>query len=170
MQPLIRNHSYLNHRYPVGLNSPVHAREGVGGARGKNLEHLVKVAFLCWSFLELYIFATTNRKSFIVGPKVPYRTLPHPPLPLPTHPYLPYFYTILPYPTPPLPLLPYPTLTYPYPSCPAPPHPIPTLPYTPCPYPYPFILPFYPTLPYPTPTLLPYPHPSPTQPNHSPTL
>ena len=38
---------------------------------------------LCWSFLEVYIFATTYRKAFIVGPKVPYPTPPHPP----THPF-----------------------------------------------------------------------------------
>ena len=42
------------------------------GARGQNLEHLVKVVFLCRSFLEVSIFATTYRKAFIVGPKVPY--------------------------------------------------------------------------------------------------
>ena len=48
---------------------------GGGGARGQFLEHLQKVVFLCWSFLEVYIFATTYQKAFIVGPKVTYPTL-----------------------------------------------------------------------------------------------
>ena len=55
-------------------------------ARGKNLEHLQKVVFLCWSFLEVYIFATTYQKAFIVGPKG-FPTLPYPlPIPHPTSP------------------------------------------------------------------------------------
>ena len=32
-----------------------------GGARGHNLEHLQKVEFLCQSFLEVYILATTHQ-------------------------------------------------------------------------------------------------------------
>ena len=52
MQPLIRSHSYLDHRNPVG--SMPGGGGGGGGARGQNLEHLVKVVFLCWSFLEVY--------------------------------------------------------------------------------------------------------------------
>ena len=80
MQPLIRKHSYLNHRYPVGSMRG----GGRGGARGQNLELLQKVVFLCWSFLEVYIFANTYQKAFIVGPKVPYHTLPYP------YPYLNY--------------------------------------------------------------------------------
>ena len=98
--------------------SRVHAR-GVGGGGVLNLEHLVKVVFLCWSFLEVYIFATTYRKAFIVGPNVPYTTHPTPSLP---YPY--------PYPTLPHPTLPYPTLSLlTYPSLPTPPLPIPLLPY-----------------------------------------
>ena len=161
LQPLISNHSYLNHRYPVG-SMPGRG----GGARGQNLEHLVKAVFLCWSFLEVYIFATTYRKAFIVGPKVPYPTLPNPTLPLP----YPYPYPTLPYLT--LPLLtlpfqkvPYPTPPLPHPTHPTPPHPTPTRPtlLLPLPYTLPYPLPLlptpsltYPTLTYPTP-----PHPYP---------
>ena len=117
---------------------------GGGGARGQNLEHLVKVVFLCWSFLEVYIFATTYRKAFIVGPKVPYPTLPvlsppHPTpalprpastLPLPTLPLLTHTPPTLPYPYLHIPLLPYPALPCPALPRPAPPHPhpYPTLP------------------------------------------
>ena len=82
----------------------------------QNLKHLVKVLFLCCSFLKVYIFATTYRKAFIVVPKVPYPTLPYPPTPsLPIPQTIP---TLLPssYPT-----LPYPTLL-------PPPHPYPILP------------------------------------------
>ena len=117
------------------------------GARGQNLEHLVKVVFLCWSFLEVYIFATTYLlKAFIVGPKVPDPTLPYP---TPPHPTPPHPYPTLPYPT--LPPTPYP-LPYPLPY--------PTLP---LPLPYPTLP--YPTLPYPT---LPYPYPYPTPPHPTP--
>ena len=35
---------------------------GGGGARGQNLERLQKVVFLCWSFLEVYIFATIRQQ------------------------------------------------------------------------------------------------------------
>ena len=70
-QPLIRKHSYLVHRYPVGLaDIPLHLTQGSmpgGGARGHNLEHLQKVEFLCYSFLEVYILATTHQKAFILG-------------------------------------------------------------------------------------------------------
>ena len=158
MQPLIRNHSYLNH-------SP--CRGGGGGGGDQNLEHLVKVVFLCWSFLEVYIFATTCRKAFIVGPKVPYQTLPHPTPPYPYYPTLPLLTHTPPnlaYPTPFHPTQPKP--------CPTPTPPHPTLP---LPYPYPTLLsspplPYltlpYPTIPYPNPTLLPYPTlPTPTLPN-----
>ena len=90
---------------------------GGGGARGQNLENLVKVVFLCWSFLEVYIFATTYQKTFIVGPKVPYPTQPFPSLPYPTHPTPPHpthSYPILPDTNlPHLPTLPFPTLTNP---------------------------------------------------------
>ena len=78
---------------------------GGGGVKGQNLEHLVKVLFLCWSFLEVYIFATTFWKAFIVGPKVPYPTPPHPTPPLP--------YPTPPHPTPPNPTPPHPTLPHP---------------------------------------------------------
>ena len=71
MQPLIRKHSYLNNRYPVGSMPG-----GGGGATDQNLEHLQKAVFLCWSFLEVYIFATTYWKAFLVGPKVPYPNTP----------------------------------------------------------------------------------------------
>ena len=108
-----------------------------GGARGQNLEHLPKVVFLCWSFLEVYIFATTYWKAFIVGPKVPfptlpYRTLAHPPHTTPTLLYLPYPYPYLththpPFPTPPNPILPNPIL--PNPTLPFPTPTPPTLPW-----------------------------------------
>ena len=97
---------------PSGVHAGV---EGGGGLEVKNLEHIQKAVFLYSGFLEVYIFATTFRKAFIVGPKVPYPNTPHPTpnLPYPTHtpfqPTLPYPY--LPYPTPALPLQ-YPTLTY----------------------------------------------------------
>ena len=128
-----------------------------GGARCQNLEHLQIVVFLCWNFLEVYTFATTYWKAFIVGPKVPYPTPPHPtpPHPTPPHPTPPSYPTlsypsILPYPTPTL------TLPYPYPPHPNPTHPYPppTLPLSlPCPAPTP-----YPTLPYPHQSLLPGPY------------
>ena len=79
------------------------------------------------SFLEVYIFATTYRKVFIVGPKVSYpntHTTPTPTLPYPTHQP----FSTLPYPNPNPPTLP------------SPPHPYPTLTYlipTLLPYPYP---------------------------------
>ena len=51
LQPLIREYSYLDHRYPVGLAFiPRHRTPGSmpgGGARGQNLVHLQKVGFLC---------------------------------------------------------------------------------------------------------------------------
>ena len=110
-------------------------------------EHLQKVVLLCWNFLEVYIFATTYQKAFIVGPKVIYPTPPHPTPTLPSCPALPYptqspSYTY-PYPTPspsqpyppynlPLPFLPYTTL---YPILPIPTLPVPTLPYPTLPYP-----------------------------------
>ena len=116
-----------------------------GGARGQILVHFQKVVFLCWSFLEVYIFATTYQKAFIPGPKVPisspsrtiwtqpYPTLPHPQPPIP----IPYPYT-LPLPLPlPLPLLYPPTPPTPRPASPNPTTTTPTLPIT------------YPTLPYP---------------------
>ena len=109
-------------------------------ARGQNLEHLQKAVFLCWSFLEVYIFATTYRKAFIVGPKVPYPNTPHPTPPLPTHPD-PYRYlaypTLLPLPYPnPYPFTPTPYPTPPHPSQPYPTPPYPTLLYPTQPYPY----------------------------------
>ena len=116
-----------------------------GGFRGQNVQHLVKVVFLCWSFLEVYFSATTYRKAFIVGPKVPYPTLHYPTPPHSTSP--------LPYPTLPQPC-PTPTPTLPCP-CPTPTPPIPfyhPLPYPPLPYPTP-PLPSYPTPTIPTPTL-----------------
>ena len=133
MQPFIRMQSYLNHRYPVGSM-------GGGGGRGKYLEHLQKGVFLCWSFLEVYIFAITYQK----GTK---GTLPHP------NPYLPY--PTLPYPTPlnlPYPTPAFPTISYPFPTLPYPP-----ITYPPLSYPTPFLpFPSLPILSYPTPTL---PHP-----------
>ena len=85
----------------------VHAGGG-GGLRSKSRTSS-NVVFLCWSFLEVHIFATTYRKAFIVGPKVPYPTPPlYPTLPCHTLPY-----PTLPYPTLPYPTLPYPALTYP---------------------------------------------------------
>ena len=98
---------------------------GGGGASGQNLEHLQKGVFLCWSFLEVYIFATIYRIAFIVGPKVPfptqpYPTPPHPTQPTPRHPTLTIPIPTLPYPYP----LPSPTLTLtltlPYPTLPYP--------------------------------------------------
>ena len=146
-----RNHSYLNHRYP--LPSRVHAWVEGRVARGQNLEHLVKVVILCWSFLEVLIFATTYQKTFIVGPKVPYPTQPFPtlprpapPRPAPPRPAPPRPYPTLPYPTLPYPTLPYPTLPYPtlpYPTLPYPTHPTPNL--------------RDPTPPHPTPPYQPYP-------------
>ena len=54
-QPLIRKHSYLDHRYPGGSAfSPWLLTPGSmpqGEARGKNLGHLKKV-FFCFSVLE----------------------------------------------------------------------------------------------------------------------
>ena len=44
-----------------------------GGARGQNLVHLQKVVFLCLSFLEVYIFASTYQKPIILEPYVPSR-------------------------------------------------------------------------------------------------
>ena len=143
MQRLIRNHSYLNHRYQVG-SMPVWG--GGGGARGQNLEHLVKVVFLCWSFLEFHIPPQPHPTPILYYPTLPYPTLsyPTPPQPHPT-PTLPFPYLTLPYstlPYPPsfpyltLPYLPYPTpyptptLSYPYPALPYPlPYPTPALPY-----------------------------------------
>ena len=145
-------------------------------ARGQNLELLQKVVhvFMCWSFLEVYIFATTYRKAFIVGPKVPYPnptpTPPHPTptLPYPTPPYCTLPYSYLPFPTLPHP---YPTLLHPYPpALPLPylypdhtlPLPYPTPPISS--YPYPTSTPTIPSYPYPTPTLpnpaLPLPYPT----------
>ena len=50
-EPLIRKHSYLDHRYPVGLAFiPWHRIPGSmpgGGARGQNLVHLKQIGFLC---------------------------------------------------------------------------------------------------------------------------
>ena len=133
LYPLIRNHSYLHHAGGGGGGGGRGERGGGeggeigggGGARGKNLEHLVKVVFLCWSFLEVYIFATTYRKAFIVGPKVPYLTphlyptLPHPSYPTLTYPY-PFYHTpphLLPHPYPcPTPPIPSPTPPHPYPT------------------------------------------------------
>ena len=69
MQPRIRNESYLNHRYSVG--SMPGGGEEERGARGQNLEHLQKVVFLCWIFLEVYIFSTTYQKAIILEPLVP---------------------------------------------------------------------------------------------------
>ena len=144
------------------------------------LEHFQKAVFLWWSFLEVYIFATTYRKAFIVGPKVPKPTPPYPtllPQPIPS-------YLTLPYPTPPYPSLPHPYHTLEHfqkavflcwnflevyifaptyrkafivgPKVPKPTPPYPTLLPQPIPsyltLPYP-ILP-HPTLPYPIPTLL----------------
>ena len=139
LQPLNRKHSYLNHRYPVG------SMPG-GGARGQNLEHLQKAVFLCWSLIEVYIFATIH--SWTKGtlpkhtpptqphptptqphPNSPNTTPPYPTLPYPSyatlHVHLPLLY---PYPTPTHTLLPYPTLPYPTP---------PTL-HLPQPLPYPY--------------------------------
>ena len=70
-QPHIRKNSYLVHRYPVGLAFiPLHLTQGSmsgGGARGHNIEHLQKVEFLCESFLEVYILATSHQKAFILS-------------------------------------------------------------------------------------------------------
>ena len=132
MQLLIRKHSYLNHRYPVGSMPWGGGVGGGGGARGQNLEHLQKVVFLCWSFLEVYIFATTYQKAFIVGPKG-YPSLPYPtptiPYPIPTLPYLT--------PSPSLP----PTLSLPL-FYPTPTHPISY--YYSYPYYYPYLAPITP--------------------------
>ena len=85
---------------------------------------LVKVVFLCWSFLEVYIFATTYWKAFIVRPKEPYPTLLYPTLPfftLPQPPSCPALPTLS-YPTHPCPdhpiPLPNPTSSLPLPSSP----------------------------------------------------
>ena len=51
-----------------GKLGPLGLYGGVGGVRGQNLVHLQKVVFLCWSFLEVYIFATTYQKAFILEP------------------------------------------------------------------------------------------------------
>ena len=71
----------MDHRYPVGLAFILYHRT-LGsilgdGVRGQNLVHLQKVVFLCLSFLEVYIFATTYQKAFILGPKVPRRVSFH---------------------------------------------------------------------------------------------
>ena len=136
---------------------------GGGGERSKSRTSC-KVVFLCWIFLEVYIFPTTYQTTLIVGLKVPYPTQPFPTPPTPPYPTLPYPYLhpTLPYPTLPYPTLPYPSLPYPtlpYPTLPYPTLPYPTLPYPTLPYP---TLP-YPTLPYPTSTLpLPFPTSTPT--------
>ena len=48
-EPMIRNHSYFNHRYPIGfaffsVSSDPGSMPG-GGARGQNLGHLENVLF-----------------------------------------------------------------------------------------------------------------------------
>ena len=120
---------------------------GGGEATCQNLEHLQKVVFLCWSFLQVYIFATTYQKAFIVGPKG-----------YPTYPTLPFLHPNLPYLILPLPL-PYPTLPPTYPTLPLP-LPYPTLPYPyhllPLPYHYYFSYPYSYFTPS-TPLPLPYP-------------
>ena len=131
MQPLIRKHSYLNHRYPVGS---IPGEGGGGVARGQNLEHIQKVVFLCLSFLEVYISESIH--SWTKG--VPY-------LPYPTFTIL---YPILPLPYP----LPYPSLPYPCPTLfyPTPTHPISYPYYYPYLYSYPYLThstPPIPTLP-----------------------
>ena len=46
----------------------LHAGGGGEWARGQNIVHLQKVVFLCQSFPEVYIFATTYQKAFMLGP------------------------------------------------------------------------------------------------------
>ena len=93
------------------------------------------------------LYLCNDKKAFIVGPKVPYPTIPYPtptlPYPFPLTPTLPY--PTLPYPTPFHLTLPYFTLPYPFPLTPTLPYPslsCPTLP-------YPLLLPL-PSYPYPT--------------------
>ena len=85
------------------MTSDPRVHVGGDGDRGQILVHLQKVVFLGWSFLEVYFFATTYQKAFILGPKVTYPTVP----------------LSLPYPTLPLSLPhPYPTPTRSYPTLP----------------------------------------------------
>ena len=47
-EPMIRNHSYFNHRYPIGFASFLSVRTlgpCPGGARGQNLGHVENVLF-----------------------------------------------------------------------------------------------------------------------------
>ena len=154
---------------------------GGGGARGQNLEHLQKVVFLCWSLLELYIFATIYQKAIILEPYVPSmvhaggkggggsrsksRTSSKSSISVLEFSRSLYLCNHLSeryqrYPTLPLLNLPYlyPPLPHPYPTlpCPSLPQPYPTLTYPTLPFP---TLPF-PSLPFPFPThSYPYPHP-----------
>ena len=146
----------MNHRYPVG---PMPGGGG-GGARGQNLEHLVKSSISVLEFSRSLYLCNHLSESIHSSTKgtLPNSTLLYPTPPDPTHPNPPLSYPKLPYPTPPHTTHPTPILTPP------------TLPYT---YPYPS----YPTLPRPTPPhpTLPYPYPTqphptqphPTQPHHT---
>ena len=110
-----------------------------GGARGQNLEHLQKAVFLCWSFLEVYILATTYWKAFEIAkgtlpyPHIPYITLPYPYLTYPTR-------TNLTLPLPSYTTLPCPTLTLPHPTLPYLNLPFPTPPKPTLPHPHPYLL------------------------------
>ena len=57
---MLRNHSYLPHRYSIRfalllmtLDTRVHAG---GGARGQNLGHLIFFCFFVFFFIYLFIF------------------------------------------------------------------------------------------------------------------
>ena len=67
---LIRNHSYLDHRYPEGLLSFQNiiprgpCRDGAGG---QNRVDLQNVGFMRQGFPEVHTLTTTYKKAFIRG-------------------------------------------------------------------------------------------------------
>ena len=68
-EPMIRNHSYFNHRYPIGFALFLSVRTlgpcpGVG-ARGQNLGHIENVLFLHSVFLSLCSYLNKYLKECI---------------------------------------------------------------------------------------------------------
>ena len=59
----IRKHSYLDHRYPVGLAFiPLH-RAPVGGGGGKRLDYRTSSKMAFYSFLEVHGLPITHQKA-----------------------------------------------------------------------------------------------------------